>query len=287
MRLHQLLSESAGRLGHKTAIVAGNARHSYAELERKSDRLAATLVSRGMTAGDRVVVFMDSGVEAAVSIFAVLKAGGALAPIDPTTTADELAFVFDHSRALAILTQARLASVAAVAIGKASTVRLVVLAGGDRASCGESCVCFEEAVNRSGPVPTLASVGVDEDPAVLVYAPISFGMVEPVAMTHRHMLAAVAAASEPLAGCEDTVVLGVPSISSARSLYRLLAAIKVGATVVLERGPARVGDMSDSLSGGHLPDHVAAEWSRTQVASWDGRLRPAGRRQVEWEGERY
>ncbi len=178
MRLDSLLRESADRFGQRDAIVVGDVRHSYAELDGKSGRLAAALISHGIRPGDRVLVFMDNSFEAVVTIFAVFKAGGVVVPVDPTSDADTLAFIFDDSRASAVVTQARLASATAAAMRGVATVRLVVLAGGDGAAGSESCLTFEEVVNRAGPVPTFpVDRGGEDAPALLAYASAPPGLV--------------------------------------------------------------------------------------------------------------
>ncbi len=250
MRLEQFLGHSAGRFGQKAAIVVGHARHSYAELDRKSHRLAAALVERGVKPGDRVVVFMDNSFEAVVTIFAVLKAGGVVTPVDPAGGADMLAFVFDDSRARAVVTQARLASMAADAVRHAATVRLVVLAGGERAAGGDTCLCFEDVVNRAGPMPVLAPAGGADDPALLAYASAPPGVVEPALVSHREIAQAVGDAVPPRDDGDDAVMLRAPSIVTAFSLVRLVAAIKAGATLVLERRVARDRESGDAAFGG-------------------------------------
>ncbi len=85
MRIEQYLTKSAQRFGTKTALVAGDRRLSYGELDAASDRLAAALVRRGLKRGERAVVFMDNAWEAVVGLFAVLKAGAVFSPINPST----------------------------------------------------------------------------------------------------------------------------------------------------------------------------------------------------------
>jgi len=239
MRLEQLLRQSAGRLRQKAAIAVGGARHSYAELESKSRRLAAALIDRGVKHGERVVVFMDNSFEAVVTIFAVLRAGGVVTPVDPAGGAEMLAYVFDDSRACAVVTQARLASTVADAMRDAASVRLVVLAGGDRAAGGDTCLSFEDVVGRTGPMPALPATGDADEPAMLAYASAPPGLVEPSLVSHRQIAAAIDDAIPPREGGDDTVVLRAPSIVTAHSLVRLAAAIRAGATLVLERRVAR------------------------------------------------
>src|SRR5262245_51847607 len=107
MRVEQFVRDSAARFPGKAALIAGDKRLTYSELDAASDRVAAALSARGLKRGDRVIVFMDNCWEAVVGIFAVLKAGGVFSPINPSTKADKLAYVINNCRPSAILAQAR------------------------------------------------------------------------------------------------------------------------------------------------------------------------------------
>ncbi|MEX0853187.1 MAG: class I adenylate-forming enzyme family protein [Bauldia sp.] len=240
MWLQHLLSESACRFGAKTAIVAGRQRYSYSELDLKADRLAQALLGRGLKAGDCAVVFMDSCFEAVVSIFAVLKAGGVLVPIHPATGPDELASVLDDGHVTCLMTEARLASVAATAMADGSTIRLVVLAGGNAPPTSQTCLSFDNAVSRGGAGAALVAAEVESAPGMLVYETASFGRRSPVTVARAEIVAATEAALSSLAGGEEAVLLGVQPMSSARHLYSMLAAVKVGATMVLQRAAGAV-----------------------------------------------
>ena len=98
MRVEEFLRSSARRSPGKTALVAGQARLTFKELDLASDRLAATLVANGVKRGDRVVVFMDNCCEAVVAIFASLKAGAVFCPVNPSTKADKLAYILNNCR---------------------------------------------------------------------------------------------------------------------------------------------------------------------------------------------
>ena len=208
------------RYGAHPAVVAQRARHSYAELDLKSERLAAALQRGGVARGSRVAVFVDEGWEAVVSVYAVLKAGGVLVPIDAEATAGVLSGALLNHQPVAVITQSRLASMVAAAIASVLSVRLIVLAGGDRARSGGTCISFEETVARIGRLPPLAAAGADTDPAVLFdgEAPVS------------HLDLAAAARGGAGGGAE--IVL--PPLSGRAGLSCLLAAIDAGRTVVAD-----------------------------------------------------
>ena len=122
MRFEQFLRDSAVRFPDKTALVASGKRLTFSQLDDLSDELAQGLLNRGIARGDRVVLFLDNSVEAVVSIFAVLKAGAVFSPVNPTTKADKLAFILNNCRARGVITQQKIAGVAADAVEASPSV---------------------------------------------------------------------------------------------------------------------------------------------------------------------
>ncbi|TIX41909.1 MAG: AMP-dependent synthetase, partial [Mesorhizobium sp.] len=55
--LHDYLTHSASRLGGKVALVCGNQRVTYGDLDMRSNAIAHNLTEAGITRGDRVVIF--------------------------------------------------------------------------------------------------------------------------------------------------------------------------------------------------------------------------------------
>jgi long-chain acyl-CoA synthetase len=220
MRIDQRLRESAARHGAHPAVVAARVCHSYAELNLKSDRLAAALQAGGIGRGDCVAVHMDDGWEAVVTVFAVLKAGAVIAPIAAEASAGELANALLQVQPAAVATQSRLAAAVSAAIAPVPSVRLVVLAGGDRARGGGTCISFEEAVGRIGHQVLAADAGSGADEAVLIAGE--------AALSHRELIAQAAAVS----AVEDGMVL--PPLARRAGLGRLLAAVDAGCLMVVQ-----------------------------------------------------
>src|SRR5580704_3782369 len=102
--LHDYLLTSACRLPDKVALVCQQERLTYAEIDARSNALAHTLVARGVTRGDRVVVFNDNTPETAISFWAILKANAVVSIVNPRTKADKLASLLDDCRAAALIT---------------------------------------------------------------------------------------------------------------------------------------------------------------------------------------
>jgi len=232
MRVEQFLRDSAQRFGDKVALVIGDARVTYCELDRASDRLAGALAARGIARGDRVIVFMDNCREAVIAIFAALKAGAAFSPINPSTKADKLAYVINHCGARALITQDKLRAAASAALADASSIALTVVAGA-REPILSNAVSFEAALAADGAPPV--SPGIDLDLAMLIYTSGSTGFPKGVMMTHQNVVAAATSITTYLENTADDVILNVLPISFDYGLYQVLMAVKVGATLVLEQ----------------------------------------------------
>ena len=91
-------------------MTAGSVTLSYRELDRRADQLAHLLVARGVRAGDLVAICLDRTVEMAVALAAVLKAGAAYVPLDPTHPAERLHYTLEDAGVSCAITLSRFAS---------------------------------------------------------------------------------------------------------------------------------------------------------------------------------
>jgi long-chain acyl-CoA synthetase len=232
-RIQDYLTASARRFPAKVALVAGDRRLTFSEIDQLSDRLAAALVSRGVQRGDRVLVFMDNCWEAIVSIFAVLKAGAVFSPINSSTKADKLALLASNCRATAIMCQRRLLPVVTDAQRSCPTITLTVVAGAGQARLAGSFIDLETMC--AAPGERLERSGIALDLAMLIYTSGSTGFPKGVMMTHQNIDAAVMSVTTYLDNSSDDIIVSALPISFSYGLYQVLTAIKVGATVVLEK----------------------------------------------------
>ncbi|MBL8599198.1 MAG: AMP-binding protein [Devosia sp.] len=231
MRVETFLTASAARFGDKTALVAGTTRLSYAELDAMSDRLAAGLKARGVGRDDRVLVFLDNCWEAAVAIFATLKAGATFSPINASTKADKLAYIAANCDARAIISQPRLAGIVTEATGLGASFPLVVLT--DPHPGLPDAADFGALLET--PVTLPLNTGIDVDLAMLIYTSGSTGRPKGVMMTHRNIEAAAASITTYLENTPDDIILNVLPLAFDYGLYQLLMSVKIGATLVLEK----------------------------------------------------
>lgn len=80
--LQHLLTKSVQKYPERTAIIEGERKITYRELDRKSTLLANMLIKMGLCSKEVVAVYINKSIEAIISFLGVLKAGATYIPVD-------------------------------------------------------------------------------------------------------------------------------------------------------------------------------------------------------------
>ncbi|MFI0165618.1 amino acid adenylation domain-containing protein [Streptomyces sp. NPDC017095] len=227
--LHEIFRVVARRHPGRLAVVAGDTRLTYAELDARSDRLAHHLADRGVGPEVPVGICLPGGAEMITAMLGVLKAGGAYVPLDPGYPSERLAYLFRDSGVRLLLTSAALAP------GLPQTGADVLLTDDLRPG---------PAV---GPPP---SATVPDNLAVLVYTSGSTGTPKASMVTHRGLVRLVHAAGEHTFGDAATIAQH-HSISFDAAQNELWQALLSGACLAVRPGDFRSVDELDAF----LRDH--------------------------------
>jgi amino acid adenylation domain-containing protein len=232
MLLHHFLEQTAARLPGKVALVCEDGTHTYAEVNARAERLAATLAARGVCRGDRVAIFMPNCARAVAAIYAALKLGAVFAPLNPLTRSEKLAHVLKDLRAACLITHSSLRNVWDPALEHAWSV--------------QTCIVMDE--DDIAPAGIGASEApIDQDLASIIYTSGSTGEPKGVMLTHHNMVSAANSVMAYLGYREDDVILCALPLAFSYGLYQVLMAFKAGATVVLERSfafPKRILELA-------------------------------------------
>ena len=93
----------ARRRGAQVAVIFGEQRLSYEELDERSEQLAEHLRTIGVKRGSRVGVCLERSVEMIVAFLGILKAGAAYVPIDPGYPEERVSLMLEEAKAAVLL----------------------------------------------------------------------------------------------------------------------------------------------------------------------------------------
>jgi Acyl-CoA synthetases (AMP-forming)/AMP-acid ligases II len=103
--VHDFLTSSAKRFPNKEALVFGNMRLTYKEVDYQSDLLAASLIKLGVNRHDRIIIFSDNTTETVISIYGILKAGAVFIILNGSLKSHKLQYIIKDSDAKILIAQ--------------------------------------------------------------------------------------------------------------------------------------------------------------------------------------
>ena len=212
--LADLVAEASAKVPLHVALIDASSSRSltWPQVDSAVDACARRLLGAGLAPGDRVALRLPTGVELAVALFGILRAGGVAVPIGLDAAPREIERQIAHSGAT---------------LGFGDLTGVTVL---DHAV---DPTAVDPAVE--GGVDPVVPVGGGEDLAVLAYTSGTGGEPRGAMLSHRALLANAAQLAQlrpaPVAGT-DRVLLTIP-MSHAYGLSGLWQVAATGATAVL------------------------------------------------------
>lgn len=229
LSLASILREPARRRPDSVAAIEGEREATYRELWEGALAWGAVLAGLGVSAGDRVALLAQNGIDFVTAYYAILAAGGVVVPIPPMLMPGEIADLLGDSGARVALVERELSGGlqhAAKATGVASlTIRDD--SGGDLAARAAAC---EQPLPDALPREPL-------DPAVVFYTSGTTGRPKGALLTHMNLVMNCFVNAFIANGFQqDDVVLGcLPLFHTFGQTVALNSAFLLGARVVLQR----------------------------------------------------
>ena len=254
--VHAQIAAQAARTPDAIAVLDASTRCSYAELQERANRLAHALREAGVAPGGVVGILMDKGVEVIVSMLAVLQAGAAYLPIDPTFPPDRQEFMLADAAPPVLIMQERFL--------------------GSVDPNGAQIICIDRDWPRIAALPA-DPLGIDVDPgarAYVIYTSGSTGKPKGVQTLHRSLSNLMAFMREQPGMSAGEVVASVATHAVDLPVPDFYLTLMVGGQLVLVPRDATMDgvDLADWLArtGATFMEATATTWQLLVDAGWKG-----------------
>jgi nonribosomal peptide synthetase DhbF len=217
--LGELFERQAAGAPEVVAVVYGDRRLTYRELDERSDRWARYLRSRGAGPGRLVAIALPRTELMVVAVLAVLKSGAAYVPVDPGYPAARVAFMLADARPALVVSDTR--TVAGLALD------------------GLPCVLLDDPVTLTAAASVASGVLTDAergaprsaaDPAYVIYTSGSTGQPKGTVVEHRNVVNLLIWARTMFPGAWGRVIAAT-SLSFDISVFEVFGALCLGGTM--------------------------------------------------------
>lgn len=180
------LSRSSRKYGDKTAIIFGEKRITYKELNRRVNRFANALFAHGVKKGMKVALIFNNSNEFVESIYAALKIGAVVVPINTRLTSQEIYNLIDHSDSSTLIFDSSFVEKVEVIRQKSEKiVRYFMVEDETRAGF----LHYESLLRNGSPEePCGIAEAKETDEACIIYTSGTTGRPKGVVLTHRNFL---------------------------------------------------------------------------------------------------
>jgi amino acid adenylation domain-containing protein len=211
---HELFRDRARAVPDAIAVIHGDRQLSYAELERRANRVAHALRARGVGPEARVAICVDRSLDMIAGVLGILKAGGAYLPLDPAYPLERLRFMLDDARPVLVLTQHHLRGVVPDAV---PVLEIEAIEGAEAIDARDD---------------TAPAVAVDpQHLAYVIYTSGSMGQPKGALIPHAALSNLIA--NRMFGVGPSSRVLQLSSLSFDVSVWEIFATLAAGGTLVL------------------------------------------------------
>jgi acyl-CoA synthetase (AMP-forming)/AMP-acid ligase II len=103
LNIADLAEHAIDAVPDRVALICGDEKLTYAELEEKANRLAHYLIDQGVQKGDKVGLYCRNRIEIVIAMLGIVKAGAILVNVNYRYVEGELRYLFDNSDMVALI----------------------------------------------------------------------------------------------------------------------------------------------------------------------------------------
>lgn len=153
LNIADLIEHAIDTMPDRVAIISGDRKLTYAELEEQSNRLGHYLQSQGVGPGDKVGLYCRNGIEIVVALTAIVKIRAISVNVNYRYVEAELHYLFENSDMAALVHERRYSDKVANVLPSTPNVKtaIVVEDGADGSFDSYGGVPFADALTQGSP----------------------------------------------------------------------------------------------------------------------------------------
>jgi 4-hydroxybenzoate-CoA ligase len=222
-------------LGDKVAFTDSQRSLTYVELQAGTCRFAAALKALGLREENRIILLAHDTVDYPVAFYGAIRAGIVPIPLNTLLTAEQYAYLFADSRAVATVAAASLVPMLLSIRDRLPCLRVIIVTeatAADRAALRD-VLFLEDVLAQSEPKPCVAPTMSDEV-AVWMYTSGSTGDPKAVKHVHTSLMATARLMGQGTIGIRaDDVAFSASKLSFSYGLGNAMSfPLSVGASAV-------------------------------------------------------
>lgn len=244
--LYKLMQESAKKNPDKPAVIFFHKEITYRELDELSDRVAQSLIERGIKKGDRVATMLPNCTQHVIAFYGILKAGAVIVPFNVMLKGDEISYILEESGAKALFCVDLLFPVVQPVAEKLGIAHVITVHAKDfseptahippllsgEKQTHEGAVDFMDLIKEDKGTPPEVEIDPKKDLVMILYTSGTTGFPKGAMLSHYNYNAG--SINTEIIGISesDVIFMLFPLFHVAGYALGLLMAMYVGATAV-------------------------------------------------------
>ncbi len=153
LNIADLAEHAIDAVPDRVALICGDEKLTYAQLDEKANRLAHYLIDQGVKKDDKVGLYCRNRIEIVIAMLGIVKAGAILVNVNYRYVEDELRYLFDNSDMVALVHERQYSDRVANVLPDTPNVKtiLVIEDGSDKDYQRYGGVEFHSAIAQGSP----------------------------------------------------------------------------------------------------------------------------------------
>ena len=234
LNLGQNLKVNAKKFSTKTALMDSERTFTYSQLNQRVNRLSHSLLSLGLSKGDKVAVFMENSIEIVEMYLATAKTGLVIVPVNFRLVGREIEYIVSHSDAKAMVVDEEFVPIIEPIKDQLKQIapENFVSTGGE----GNGWKSYDSLMSLGSEIEPAADVD-PSDPWILIYTSGTTGKPKGVIRSHESHIAFYLINSVDFGFTENDTCMNVMPLFHINSTFFSFLFTYIGGSVYIH--PAR------------------------------------------------